>query len=339
MLNFRRYFDRSQLILTSIVCIIIALCTQYIFEGALFFHLTISFGYGATFVFFSTSFSNAFPHWSDNKKIGATIAFGLVFGAANMLVWIYIRRGVWKWDLLFPVLLATACIALFMLFFFFARERAGRAESELKDIQLRQAEQEKALINSQLRNLQGQMEPHFLFNTLANIQVLIDSDASKAKKLLEKITDLLRASLKQQRQDAIFIGDEVKLLDSYLSIQQIRLSERMSYEIVIDKNIATQTKFPPFLIQPAVENAVVHGIEPSVKGGFIRLHFKQEGPQLIIEVTDNGLGFNDASKGHGLSMKNVRERLAALYGQNGKLELIPHKDGGFTTRISLVCAL
>ncbi|WP_407333508.1 sensor histidine kinase [Enterovibrio sp. 27052020O] len=330
--------DRTITIVTTVVSLIIAYCTQHIFGGSLTYHLAISLGFGITFTLSNAYINNMFPHWPSGKCILVATVGGMPFGIINMLLWIYAYKGIWKVDAIIPALLATVAIAFFMAYFYVARERATRAESELKDIQLRQAEQEKALINSQLRNLQGQMEPHFLFNTLANIQILIDTDANKAKTLLGKITDLLRASLKQQRKDTITLSDEIKLLDSYLAIQQIRLSERMAYSISLDESISPQTLIPPFLIQPAVENAVIHGIEPSIKGGHINLHFYRDGNIVTVEVSDNGIGFNEASKGNGLSMKNVRQRLSALYGEHGKLELFPHRDGGFTTRISILCA-
>ncbi|WP_394209410.1 sensor histidine kinase [Enterovibrio calviensis] len=333
-----KILDRTRIIQSIILCLVIAYTTKYIFGGALMYHFAISAGYGIAFTIANITISNAYPHRPVGRNIILATLIGMPFGTINMLLCIYFYKGIWKIGAIMPILIVTMAIAVFIAYFFIARERANRAESELKDIQLRQAEQEKALINSQLRNLQGQMEPHFLFNTLANIQILIETDAAKAKKLLGKITELLRASLKQQRKDTITLGDELKLLDSYLAIQQIRLSERMGYSISLDDSVSPQTLVPPFLIQPAVENAVVHGIEPSIKGGHVHLHFSRKNNVITVEVSDNGIGFNEASKGNGLSMKNVRQRLSVLYGEHGKLELIPHSDGGFTTRISILCA-
>ncbi|PKF49055.1 sensor histidine kinase [Enterovibrio nigricans] len=338
MIQNYRYFEPVPVTLVTGVGFIIAYFTQSLLGGGYLFHLLISIGYGGTFLFFNIAFLNQFPEWSPRKSIFLATIIGVCIGTLNMLIWIYFKRGIWRFELITPFLIATTAIAFFVAYLIVNRERAMKAESELKDIQLRQTEQEKALINSQLRNLQGQMEPHFLFNTLANIQILIDTDKEKAKKLLTRITDLLRASLKQQRKDKITIAEEVKLLDSYLAIQQIRLSERMEYKIVLDNSVSPQALIPPFLIQPAVENAVVHGIEPSVKGGHIQIKFSIVNQQLFIEISDNGIGFNEASKGNGLSMKNVRERLSALFDGRGKLELIMQEGGGFITRMTIPCA-
>ncbi|MBV7298438.1 sensor histidine kinase [Enterovibrio paralichthyis] len=322
---------------TLTISIVIAYITQMIFGGEYYYHFAIGFGYSVSYFLLSYTTASYFPHWSNFKKTSTATIVGALIGTINMQFWIYIYHGMWKTEFVIPVLMATVCFSFFIAYLFITRERANTIEAELKDIMLKQAEQEKALIDSQLRNLQGQMEPHFLFNTLANIQVLIDSDAQKAKKLLEKITDLLRAGLKQQRKETISLNDEVKLLDSYLTIQQIRLSDRMAYSIHIDESLSGHTPIPPFIIQPAVENAIVHGIEPSIKGGHVEISFKKDGPHLLVEVQDNGIGFNEASKGNGVSMNNVRKRLNTLYGNNGKLELIPHHGGGFTTRIFFQC--
>ncbi|MDD1793988.1 histidine kinase [Enterovibrio makurazakiensis] len=332
-----KVINLSNISYTVVLCFIVAFLTQFLFAGSYLYHVAISFGYCLTFTlsnnFIAKTYPNR-PHW---KNVIVATLVGMPFGGANMLFWMNYYKGLSETDSILPALAITTAIAFCIAYFFITQARATTAESQLKDIKLQQAEQEKALINSQLRSLQGQMEPHFLFNTLANIQVLIDSDSHKAKMLLEKITDLLRASLKQHRKDTISLTDELRLLDSYLSIQQIRLSDRMGYTISLDDSISPQTLIPPFLIQPAVENAVVHGIEPSIKGGHVQLNISKEGNRITVEVTDNGIGFNDASKGHGLSMKNVRQRLSALYGEGGKLELIPHSRGGFTTRISIQC--
>ncbi|MDD1780074.1 histidine kinase [Enterovibrio sp. ZSDZ35] len=338
MIQSYRYLEPVPVMLVVAVGFIIAYFTETFLGGGYLFHLLISLGYGGTFLFFNITFLNQFPDWSPRRSVVLATVLGVTIGTLNMLIWIYIKRGVWRFELVTPFLIATTAIAFFVAYLIINRQRAMTAESELKDIQIRQTEQEKALINSQLRNLQGQMEPHFLFNTLANIQILIDTDKDKAKKLLTRITDLLRASLKQQRKDKITIAEEVKLLDSYLAIQQIRLSERMEYSIVLDDNVSPQALIPPFLIQPAVENAVVHGIEPSVKGGHIQIKFCIVEHQLMIEISDNGIGFNDASKGNGLSMKNVKERLSALFDGRGKLDLITQEGGGFITRMAIPCA-
>ncbi|WP_028023991.1 sensor histidine kinase [Enterovibrio calviensis] len=332
-----KHFDISNISYSVLLCLVIAYLTQFLFEGSYLYHVAISFGYGVSFTISNNFISKTYPNKNSWKNIGLATLVGMPIGTLNMLLWMYSHKGLTRVDSILPALTVTVVIAFCMAYFFITRARVAKAESQLKDIKLQQIEQEKALINSQLRSLQGQMEPHFLFNTLANIQVLIDSDAQKAKKLLEKITDLLRASLKQQRKDTISLTDELRLLDSYLSIQQIRLCDRMGYTISLDDSISPQTLIPPFLIQPAVENAVVHGIEPSIKGGHVQLNFSKEGNTITVEITDNGIGFNDASNGHGLSMKNVRQRLCALYGDGGKLELIPHSRGGFTTRISILC--
>lgn len=330
-------YTRTRAGATLIVTLVIAFFTQGIFGGAYYYHFAIALGYGLAMTLLSIAAHVFFPQWSNIKKATISTLIGVLLGTINMQLWIYIYRGVRKTEFVIPTMVLTVLFAFFVTYFFISRERAAHVEAELKDIHLRQAEQERALVDSQLRHLQGQMEPHFLFNTLANIQILIDTDSEKAKTLLEKITDLLRAGLKQQRKETISVSDEIKLLDSYLTIQQIRLSDRMGYCINCDDTLSPNTQLPPFLIQPAVENAVVHGIEPSIKGGYVDITFKKQHLHLVVEINDNGIGFNQAAKGNGLSMSNVQKRLKVLYGNDATLELIPHHGGGFSTRISIPC--
>ncbi len=191
---------------------------------------------------------------------------------------------------------------------------------------------------AQLRLLQAQIEPHFLFNTLANVQSLMDHDPPKAKQMLASFTDYLRASLGTLRQDQGKVADELDLAQSYLRLLQGRMEERLRFEIDADAAARAQP-LPPLLLQPLVENAVVHGLEPSIDGGTVRISARVQGRRLVLEVQDDGRGLDapprpGARRGHGLALGNIRERLQARYGPDATLD-VQAAHPGTLARISL----
>lgn len=185
----------------------------------------------------------------------------------------------------------------------------------------RQIEAEKRATEARLRLLQGQIEPHFLFNTLANVQALIDYEPVQAKAMLNALTDYLRASLGGLREDEAPLEDELKLITAYLSIQQTRMGERLRFDVQADADARALT-MPPLLLQPLVENAVHHGLEPQVDGGTVVVRAHTRGEQLILEVQDDGRGLQAPSRrGAGMALNNLRERLNAKYAGHASLEL------------------
>ncbi|WP_283742952.1 histidine kinase [Sideroxydans sp. CL21] len=193
------------------------------------------------------------------------------------------------------------------------------------------AESEKREIEAHLKLLQAQIEPHFLFNTLANVSSLIDSDPTVAKKLLERLNEWLRVALARARSDVATLGDELDMLENYLQILKVRFGDRLIWRIDVTED-ARETAFPPMLLQPLVENAVRHGIEPKIGGGEIGIHARIQDASLHIKVSDTGVGFtNNHASGAGLS--NVSARLEALFGDAGKLRLETRSGYGVTATL------
>jgi LytS/YehU family sensor histidine kinase len=208
-----------------------------------------------------------------------------------------------------------------------------RIEIEKKQRQLEQSESEKREIEANLKLLQAQIEPHFLFNTLANVGSLIDSDPQLAKKLLERLNDWLRVALVRARSSSANLGDELEMLENYLQILKIRFGERLLWHIEVPAEVRL-TAFPPMLLQPLVENAVRHGIEPKLGGGELGIRARIEDGLLHIEVSDSGVGLiGDEAGGTGLS--NVRARLATLFGSKGRLVLENKAGGGVAAILEL----
>lgn len=210
--------------------------------------------------------------------------------------------------------------------YYLQRERAALLETELKTRELQHLEAERRGLEAQLKMLQAQIEPHFLFNTLANLAGLIEADPKLASRLLEVLNRYLRASLQRTRAEGGTLGDEMDLLAAYLDVLKIRLGQRLDYAFAVPEGLRA-LPFPPMLLQPLVENAIRHGIEPKVEGGRIDIVAAQSPSGLRLMVGDTGAGFGDAP-GNGIGLSNIRARLEALYGPTATLEVSQQTEGG-----------
>jgi len=176
---------------------------------------------------------------------------------------------------------------------------------------------------AQLRLLQAQIEPHFLFNTLANIESLLDADPPRARAMLEAFSDHLRAGMGQLRVDETTLGAELEMAANYLRLLQIRMGERLRFSVEANED-ARAALLPPLLLQPLVENAIRHGLEPKVAGGEVRIVAAVENGRLCVQVRDDGLGAEapPAAKGAGSALANIRARLRHRYGERASLRLL-----------------
>jgi signal transduction histidine kinase len=191
-------------------------------------------------------------------------------------------------------------------------------------VQLQAHKVRQQMTEAQLRLLQAQIEPHFLFNTLANVQGLIDYEPDLAKRMLDAFTDYLRASLLQMRAQDVSLGEELDLVQSYLTVMQCRMGERLRWQLDIPPELRT-ARIPPLLLQPLIENAIHHGLEPQIEGGLLVLRVRVDDQGLCIEIDDDGIGLAAAQLrprcGNGVALKNIRERLRAAYGPDASLQL------------------
>jgi two-component sensor histidine kinase len=176
---------------------------------------------------------------------------------------------------------------------------------------------------AQLRLLQAQIEPHFLFNTLANIESLLDADPPRARAMLEAFSDHLRAGMGQLRVDETTLGAELEMAANYLRLLQIRMGERLRFSVEAGPD-ARAALLPPLLLQPLVENAIRHGLEPKVAGGEVRIVAAVENGRLSVQVRDDGMGAEapPAAKGAGSALDNIRARLRHRYGERASLRLM-----------------
>ena len=246
--------------------------------------------------------------------------------------------GEWSHASLWPSMFVGLFFGIIAMITFILFERIELLNQRAREREIQVIEQtinqEKRALEAQLKMLQAQIEPHFLFNTLANVSSLIDVDATLAKKLLERLNDWLRVALVRTRSEHTTLGDELDMLENYLEILKVRFGARLHWECDIADD-ARQSRFPPMLLQPLVENAVRHGIEPKVGGGKILLHAHVDAGVLHISVSDSGSGFSAVGQPQGAGLANIRLRLAALFGQSGSLILRNRTEGGAIALLQL----
>ena len=212
-------------------------------------------------------------------------------------------------------------------FFFFSRKKMAQIRELADQERIRRLTSEKQTIQTQLKLLQAQIEPHFLFNTLSTIASLLDTDLAAGKAMLTDLTRYLRASLTTTRAARTTLGTELELVAAYLNILKGRMGRRLRIAIDIPEDMKP-LPLAPMLIQPLVENAVIHGIDPQIEGGAIEIRAQRNDGAVEIIVADTGRGFSMGSHNGGVGITNVRERLAALYGDQGRLRFTENRPKG-----------
>lgn len=233
-----------------------------------------------------------------------------------------------KWtprDLLQAILFSIAFGGA-ISYFFFSKTRLKVSRREIQQERIRRLSKEKEALEANLRLLQAQIEPHFLFNTLSNILSLIDTSPDQGKAMLVDLIHYLRTSLSRTRHDLITLNQEIEIIQAYLNILRIRMGERLRFRIELPDNLKEEP-FPPMLLQPLVENAVKHGLEPQIQGGEILIRIAEKDGFVRSEIIDSGFGFSSYWEA-GVGLNNVRERLRLLYGERGRLIIEENQPRG-----------
>jgi signal transduction histidine kinase len=217
--------------------------------------------------------------------------------------------------------------------FFLVKFREQRAATALHRAEAERHLLSKQTVEAELKMMQAQVEPHFLFNTLASVHYLTETDPREANRLLGHLIEYLRAALPQLRASSTTLGKEGRLVSAYLNILQMRLGARMGFTLDLPPELADHP-LPPNMLLCLVENAVKHGIEPAAEGGTIAIAARAVAGDLVVTVTDSGRGPAAAAPGgQGVGLANIRERLATLYGGRGAFDLESLPQGG--TRATL----
>ncbi len=211
-------------------------------------------------------------------------------------------------------------------YFFYSRARLKVSREIIHQERIKRLSSEKEALEANLRLLQAQVEPHFLFNTLSNVLSLIDTDPAKGKSMLVDLIHYMRTSLSRTLPEATTLDQELNMIQAYLNIQKIRMGERLRFMIKLPEAVRKHP-FPPMLLQPLVENALKHGLEPKMDGGEIMIKAMEEDDLIRVEVADTGLGFASFEK-TGVGIGNVRERIKLLYGEKGRFILQENRPNG-----------
>jgi two-component system LytT family sensor kinase len=196
-------------------------------------------------------------------------------------------------------------------------------------------ELEKHLTEARLQALLHQLKPHFLFNTLNGIASLMHTDVDAADRMLVRLSELLRITMSHTGAPQTTLREEVAFLERYLDIEKIRFRNRLDVVIAIDEG-AIDAQVPSLILQPMVENAMRHGVEPHAKMGRIELRGTVKDGNLVLTVADNGAGISEEGlKREGIGVANTRARLVELYGDRQKFELVNGPEGGLCVRITI----
>jgi sensor histidine kinase YesM len=229
-------------------------------------------------------------------------------------------------------LLVTFIAAAFVLQHYQSQQYRIRLEQHKRQL----AEVSASENQARLMLLQAQIEPHFLFNTLATVLSLIEPQPQQAQQMLLHLNSYLRSSLQRTREPLVTLKDEIELIEHLLWIAKIRLSSRLDYQLQIEPQLL-QMPFPPMLLQPLVENAIRHAVEPSLTPVKLQIFSQLEGGILRLVVLDNGPGLQSDSPnpGNGLGLENVRQRLHQLYQGKASLKLYAIQPQGCMTELNL----
>ena len=219
----------------------------------------------------------------------------------------------------------------------------GTMQAEAKAAQATEVAESESLkrqvIEARMAAMQAQVEPHFLFNTLASIDHLIETDPPRASKMQKNLIALLRATMPTMReanaQATRDLGRELAVIRPYLEILKVRMEDRLQTDIRVSDGLLS-AEFPPMMLQSLVENAIKHGLEPKADGGQLTVSAEIVHGKLEVTVADTGLGFGKApTQGTGIGLSNIRERLALLYGNKASLRITEHGSGGTSVTITV----
>lgn len=252
---------------------------------------------------------------------------------------IRVRLGDALMDLAFAFILTSAIVKVTYTGRLKAETQAAQATETAEGESLR-----RQVVEARMAAMQAQVEPHFLFNTLASIDHLIETDPRRASAMQKNLIALLRASMPTMREVSTqagpgHLGRELSLVRPYLELLKMRMEERLQADIQVPDGLLS-AEFPPMMIQGLVENAIKHGLEPKPEGGRLLLRAEIVHGDLAVTVEDSGLGFGRSgaaggTAGTGVGLANIRERLALLYGAAARLTITEPADGGTRVVISV----
>jgi LytS/YehU family sensor histidine kinase len=216
------------------------------------------------------------------------------------------------------------------------RRREARNIQAMHQAEIDRLALDREMAEARLQVLQAQIEPHFLFNTLANVRRLYQVDLAAGRNMIDNLMRYLEVALPRMRQSNSTIGRELGLVEAYLGVQAVRMGDRLAYEIDVPDSLQSHP-LPPMMLLTLIENAIKHGLNPLPEGGRIVVHAHRDGERLHLAVVDDGRGFHASSEG-GTGLANIRARLAALHADGARLLLMENLERGITSVLDLPVA-
>jgi signal transduction histidine kinase len=256
----------------------------------------------------------------------AVTAVGVIIGAFGGTLLGMLLTGFWPDNLqswrsirFYPIILIAILFGGIISYFFISQQRIS--EERYKRLEI-----EKQNVEAHLKLLQAQIEPHFLFNSLSTVLSLMDGDLAEGRRMLENLIRFLRTSLTRARADGGTLGQELEMIGAYLEVYQVRMGSRLTFQTEVADDLQS-FPLPPMLLQPLVENAILHGLEPLAEGGEVCIEAEEVDGFLRLGVTDTGVGIS-ATGGEGVGLSNVRERLLVFYDQRARISFRENSPRG-----------
>ncbi len=214
------------------------------------------------------------------------------------------------------------------------RQKEAFARHQALAFELERSELERQALDARFRLLQGQVAPHFLFNTLANVQALVDAGSPRASAVLRSLVAYLRAAVPLLHEPEATLGRELQLVGAYLELMHMRMPDRLQFALHVDES-ALALRCPPTALLTLVENAVRHGIDPSEDGGRIDIVVERRGDRCVIRVSDSGVGLRQSNQGLGSGLSALRERLKLMFGGDAELRVTAQKPRGVCAEVEI----
>ncbi|MEH6417637.1 sensor histidine kinase [Pseudomonas sp. CGJS7] len=250
--------------------------------------------FAAVFAYHWTTYYDPKPWWTDNDRLSG---FGMLLAISLLVA---------------PWMAISALL----------RQIRGQAQQQALAFELERSRYERAALDARLRLLQAQVEPHFLFNTLANVRELVQSGSPQASAVLESLIAYLRAAVPRLHRDQSTLAQELELVRAYLEVMHMRMPDRLEFGLHADPD-TLELECPPTALLTLVENAVRHGIDPSEEGGRIDIFVRAHAGRCHVEVRDGGVGLGDTGASLGTGLANLRERLHLAFDGDARLSLSP----------------
>jgi hypothetical protein len=303
---------------------------------------TIILGLSATAAFgLFEAWPRSLPQWLQRWAL-QVVAVGALMPVTTLLIYVLSTPQsappFWKdpdrmngWThLTFAAILLAPWTALAAV----VRQKEAFARDQKLAFALERSELERQALDARLHLLQAQVAPHFLFNTLANVQALVEAGSPHASAVLRSLTAYLRAAVPLLHESAATIERELQLVRPYLELMQMRMPDRLQYAMHVDQG-ALNVRCPPTTVLTLVENAVRHGIDPSEEGGRIDIDIERRGERCVVRVTDTGAGLHESANGLGTGLTTLRERLQLIFGDAAQLRLTSGAPRGVAVEVDI----